>query len=192
MDLLNSYSVVVYLTDPIAEFVNELRREFTPDCPHRAHITILPPRPLTVKKREGIEHCHRILSRTEPFEVRLGSVGVFERTEVIKISVKLGASRLRNLHDSLNTGVFQQDENFEYDPHITLGQDLPSDKVGEYLEIARRRWAEFSPAPPICVESLTFVQQVIDGCWSDLAEMELGRREAVTVGKSGPKNRDFE
>jgi len=53
MPTLNSYALVAYLQGPLADFVDNLRRVFTPGCTHRAHITLLPPRPLT----DGVEEA---------------------------------------------------------------------------------------------------------------------------------------
>jgi 2'-5' RNA ligase len=189
MDRLNSFAVVNYLANPIAKFVDGLRRELTPDCPHRAHVTVLPPRALSVSPEEAIRDGERLLANVEPFEMRLGSVDLFETTQVIKLSFASGIPQLKALHDLLAAGKMAGIENFEFIPHITLGQDLPADRVKEYLEVARRKWEAFKPAPPLLVENLTFVQQTIDGCWLDLAEMDLGRREPVGVANSGAGRR---
>lgn len=189
MDRLNFFAVVNYLANPIAKFVDELRRELTPDCPHRAHVTVLPPRALAVPAGEAIRDCERLLADVEPFEMRLGSVDLFESTQVIKLSFASGIPRLKELHDLLAASKMTGIENFEFIPHITLGQDLPAGRVEEYLATARRKWEAFKPAPPILIENLTFVQQTIDGCWLDLAEIELGRREPVGVLNSGTGRR---
>jgi 2'-5' RNA ligase len=189
MDRLNFFAVVDYLANPTAKFVDELRRELTPDCPHRAHVTVLPPRAIAVLPEEAIRDCERLLADIEPFEMRLGSVDLFEATQVIKLSFASGIPQLKALHDLLAAGKMTGIENFEFIPHITLGQDLPTGRVDEYLAMARRKWEAFKPAPPVVIESLTFVQQTIDGCWLDLAEIALGRRESVGVANSGAGRR---
>ena len=172
-EALNSYAVVAYLGDPVAEFVDQVRRVFTPDCPHRAHLTILPPRPLAESLEEALAHCRHALARLEPFEVHLGEVELFAGSQVIKLSVISGEVSLRTLHDALNTGPFDHAEEYAYIPHITLGQDLPPERVAEYLETARERWRQFGAPPVIVVDSLTLVQQAEEGCWRDLVEMNL-------------------
>ena len=173
-EALNSYAVVAYLGDPVAEFVDRVRRVFTPDCPHRAHLTILPPRPLAVSLDEALTHCRHVLARLEPFEVHLGQVELFVGSQVIKLSLVSGEVPLRTLHDALNTGPLDHAEEYAYIPHITLGQDLPSERVAEYLQTARERWQQFGAPPAIVVDSLTFVQQAKEDCWQDLVEMKLG------------------
>ena len=172
-ETLNSYALVAYLGDPVAQFVDQVRRVFTPDCPHRAHITILPPRPLAVNLEEALAHCRHVLARLEPFEVQLGEVELFAGSQVIKLSVISGEVSLRTLHDALNTGPLDHVEEYAYVPHITLGQDLPPERVAEYLETARERWRQFGVPPVIVVDSLTLVQQAEEGCWRDLVEMNL-------------------
>ncbi len=181
MDRLNSYAVVTYLSGPVGKFVDELRRDFTPDCPHRAHVTVLPPRALPNGDGEAIDHCRRIGKEIEPFEMRLAGVDLFASTQVIKLTFASGVAQLKGLHDLLNTASLAGPENFEFVPHITLGQEIPADHVEECLAAAKRRWESFTSPRSILVEDITFVQQVIDGCWLDLAEIELGRREPVGV-----------
>ena len=179
MDLINSYAVVAYLNTGLGRFLDGLRQEFSPACPHRAHVTILPPRPLFVDPVQAIEQCREIASRFEAFNVTLGEVDLFESTQVVKIPVRSGVAALRTLHDILNTGPFEQSEDFEYIPHVTVAQELPPEKVSACLDLARQRWAEFESATPVRVESLTFVQQLADGRWHDLAELWLGRPQPV-------------
>jgi hypothetical protein len=113
--------------------------------------------------------------------MRLGPVDLFESTQVIKLTFASGVPQLKELHDLLNSDGLAAPENFEFVPHITLGQDIPSDHLEECLAAAKNRWEAFKPAPPLLIEGITFVQQVIDGCWLDLAQIELGRREPVGV-----------
>ena len=171
--MLNSYSVVAYLANPVAEFVDQVRREFTPDCSHRAHITILPPRSLQVSLDEALAHCRHVLGRLDPFEVRLGDVGLFEGSGVIKLSIASGEVPLRTLHDALDTGPLDHAEEYHYVPHVTLGQDLPPQRLTECVEVARERWRRFGAPPPMGVDALAFVQQAPEGCWNDLAQMKL-------------------
>ena len=181
MGLINSFAVVSYMDNSIADFVERVRQEVLPDRPLRAHITVLPPRPLYVSTPEAIAQCREIAGRSEAFAVRFGSVDLFEDTQVVKLSVEQGVAELKLLHDILNTGPFEHVEDFEYVPHITLAQELAPENVAPSLEVARRRWAEFGPAPRIRVERLTFVQQNSDGSWHNLAELPLGSLEPAAV-----------
>ncbi len=179
MDLVNSYAIVAYIPDPLAAFINRLRQEVTPDCPHRAHITILPPRPLFVDTGPAIEQCRDIVSRLEAFDASVGGVDLFEDTGVIKIEVTGGLAELRTLHDILNTGPFESVEDFEFVPHVTIAQEIPRKHLHKCLDLVRTQWSQNGPPPVVRVESLTFVQQKSDGGWTNLAELWLGRTQPV-------------
>jgi 2'-5' RNA ligase len=181
MERINSFAVVAYIEDRVGRFVDSLRRELTPGCPHHAHVTILPPRPLSIPTEDAIEQCRQILTRFEPFEFRVNTVGLFEKTRVIKLTLETGLNEFRTLHDILNTGPFEKIEEYDYVPHITLCQDVPVGKLEAYLGEACQRWEALQPATPIHVEKLTIVQQTTDGTWENLADMPLGSPELARV-----------
>ena len=180
MDLINSYAIVAYISNPLAAFIDRLRQEVTPNCPHHAHITILPPRPLYVDKGQAIEQCRDIVSRFEAFDAPLGGVDLFEGSGVIKVTVTGGLAELQTLHDILNTGPFELVEDFEYVPHVTVAQEIPPKNLSKCLELVRTQWNQNGPPPAVHVESLTFVQQKSDGTWTNLAELLLGRQQPVS------------
>jgi 2'-5' RNA ligase len=179
MDFINSYAIVAYVAGPIARFADRLRNDLVPGTGHHAHITVLPPRPLFWTIPDATEFAARLVAQFEPFEVGIGEVQVFEDTEVIYLSIEQGTAELVTMHDVLNTGPFGQQEQFDYVPHLTLGQQLAPGTMGPSVELARHRWAEFGPPPPFRIETLTLVQQRADGSWHDLAELALGRVPAV-------------
>ena len=45
-DRINSFALVSYIPEPLAGFLDRLRQELVPNCFLRAHVTILPPRPI--------------------------------------------------------------------------------------------------------------------------------------------------
>jgi len=180
MDLINPYAIVAYISNPLAAFIDRLRQEVTPNCPHHAHITILPPRPLYVDKGQAIEQCRDIVSRFEAFDAPLGGVDLFEGSGVIKVTVTGGLAELQTLHDILNTGPFELVEDFEYVPHVTVAQEIPPENLSKCLELVRTQWNQNGPPPAVRVESLTFVQQKSDGTWTNLAELLLGRPQPVS------------
>jgi len=179
MDFVNLHAVVAYVAGPIARFVDRLRDDLVPGTGHHAHISILPPRPLACSIEAATEFATRLVAQFEPFEVQIAEVRVFDSTQVIYLSVTKGSAELSSMHGVLNTGLLACQEPFEYVPHVTLGQQLRPDTFQQCLELARRRWAEFGPPPPLRIDTLTLVQQRADGAWHDLAELALGRVPAV-------------
>ena len=176
MPTLNSYALVAYLRGPLADFVDNLRRGFTPDCTHRAHVTLLPPRPLACGVEEAIAHCENVLHDTKPFDVRAGTVSLFEASEVVKLSVDSGREQLRSLHDELNRGPLRHAEKFEYEPHITLAQDVAPEQLQDCNRKARDAWQKIGPASKFALSVCTFVQEAKCDDWSYLATVQLGAR----------------
>ena len=174
MSTLNSYALVAYLQGPLADFVDNLRHGFTPGCTHRAHVTLLPPRPLSGGVDEAIAHCEAVLRNAEPFDLQASGVSVFETTEVIKLSVGSGVEKLHRLHHELNRGPLRHAEKYDYEPHITLAQDIPTERLQDCLQQAREAWREIGPAATFLLNVCTFVQEVECDCWRDLAAVRLG------------------
>jgi 2'-5' RNA ligase len=168
------YALVIYIPDPLGKFLDDLRRELVPHCNPHAHVSVLPPRPLTVGWERASSEARSVLEACPPFEVELTNVHRFPATNVIYLEVGDGASDLRRLHRSMCDGVLGYEEPYPYCPHVTLAQEVPAERVREIEETARRRWMEFPGERRFRVERAVFVQSATKDCWVDLAEYELG------------------
>lgn len=172
------YGLVAYVKDSVGEFVEQLRRDLHPELPHLAsHLSLLPPRCLQGSEREAIETLEEACSTIEPFEVSLGEVETFiPVTPTVFIRVAHAAFRMRELHNRLNTGVLAFEEQWPYMPHLTIAKlGTESQAQNAYL-MARQRWSEFAGSRCIHVTDLTFVREVEQNYWVDLAPFPLGRR----------------
>jgi 2'-5' RNA ligase len=170
----NVFALVIYIPEPLGKFLDDLRRELVPDYNPHAHVSVLPPRPLTAGWDAAASQARALTEGWTPFDIELTTIEVFPVTDVIYIEVGEGAQTLHNLHRAMNSDALQFDEPFTYHPHITLGQDVPRDCVAEATVLARRRWAEFSGSRTFRAERAVFVQNTHDNCWVDLAEYGLG------------------
>ena len=165
---VNSFALVSYLPDPLGNFLDRLRSELVHECHAKAHVTILPPRPLNCGSEAAWRFLQEHLRDFQPFVVELGSVEIFPVTQVIYLSVETGHAELKRLHASLNTDGLSFDEPFVYHPHLTLAQDLEPAEVQPVYHKAATRWREFSHARSFVVERLTFVQNTLENRWTDL------------------------
>jgi len=168
---INSFCLVSYLPEPLAGFLDRLRSELVPQCHVKAHLTLLPPRPIFSSVDDAWRELRDKLQDFASFRVALGEVKVFDGSDVVYIAVGLGSSELSKMHRSLNTGELEFQEPFPYVPHITVAQDPAN--VAAALETARRRWSEYSGAHEFTVEKLTFVQNTLENQWVDLAGCAL-------------------
>jgi 2'-5' RNA ligase len=170
---INSFALVSYLPDPLAGFLDRLRAELVPGCHSKAHVTLLPPRPLLCTADAAWSEIEKKLQDVRPFRVELADIEVFPITQVIYLSVNAGNSELRRLHRTLNAGSCVFEEPFSYHPHITLAQDLEPDRFETALKTARERWNEFPGARGFSVERLAFVQNTLENRWTDLSALPL-------------------
>lgn len=169
----NSYAVVAYLRNEVGSWINAVRRTFAPDCPHLAHITVLPPRPLVLPASAAATELRTALDDIEPIEVGFGCVNKFETTQVVKLSIETGVERFLSLHDRLNGGALQFPDQYEYVPHVTISHELDAEQVDAALSEACRQWDSYGSDRKVVIDTLTLVQQAADGHWVDLEDFRL-------------------
>jgi 2'-5' RNA ligase len=170
---VNSFALVFYIPDPLGAFLDRLRNELVTECHAKAHVTVLPPRPLACSTPEAWNALQERTLEVPPFRVELGAIEVFPVTDVIYISVKAGQGELQKIHTALNAGCLSFREPFLYHPHVTLAQQLKHDQITDAAELAIGRWAEFKGSKSFTVDKLTFVQNTADNCWQDLNAIPL-------------------
>lgn len=171
------YALVAYLRNPAGEFVESLRRELHPDLPHlAAHLSILPPRPLHGTEAAALQLLERICGDQQPFHVTLGTVETFiPVTPTIYIGIGAEGSQMTNLHQKLNTQVFEFEEQWPYIPHLTIAKMGEEKPARSAFAIARERWRDYTGSRRILLEKLTFVREDAPNHWTDLAPIVLGR-----------------
>ena len=182
-DRINSYALVTYVPEPLAGFLDTLRQELVPNCFLRAHVTILPPRPLPGSPAIAWEVIRAIAGQFSAFDVELGGVNMFPVSDVVYLPFTHGAGTFSRMHSEMNIEGLTREEEFPYSPHVTLAQDLKSDQVDELLDFARRRWAECPLPRSFRVERISFVQNTRENQWVDLSECELGRPDNTRVSE---------
>jgi 2'-5' RNA ligase len=176
---INSFALVSYLPEPLAGFFDNLRSELVPACSAKAHVTVLPPRPLQCPPEDAWEELKDNLQDFQPFRVDLAEVEIFAVTQVIYVSVSTGTGELKRMHAALNSGRLQFTEPFRYCPHITLAQELDPARVEAAAALAGSRWREFSHSRSFTVGRLTFVQNTLENRWTDLAGCSLSERVTI-------------
>ena len=169
---VNSFALVSYLPDRLGSFLDHLRGDLVQECSAKAHVTVLPPRPLHCGPEKAWQLLEQRLQGFQPFVIELGGIEVFPVTQVIYLAITTGHDELKRLHSSLNTGQLGFDEPFEYHPHVTLAQDLDPSQVQAVCERAAAMWREFSHPRSFVVDRLTFVQNTLENRWTDLRVME--------------------
>lgn len=170
------YAVVAYVRNPVGEFVENLRRELLPGVPFLpAHLTILPPRELKNGEGRALEMVEEACREASPFEVTMGDVETFVPvTPTVFIRVAHAAYRMRELHDRLNAGTLQAEEQWPYMPHLTIAKLSQIEEAQRVYGAAHKRWNDFQGSRRIYVGQLTFVREKTENSWVDLAPVPLG------------------
>jgi 2'-5' RNA ligase len=178
------YALVAYVRHPVGEFVENLRKELHPELPlMAAHLTILPPRCLNgdnsdsiVNENAALERIAELCREVEPFDIVLGEVETFVPvTPTVFIRVARAAYRMRELHDRLNQGILQSEEQWPYMPHLTIVKMSSESQAMSAFDLARERWTGYPGSRQISVDHLTFVREGENNTWVDLAPIPLGR-----------------
>jgi 2'-5' RNA ligase superfamily protein len=135
-----SFALVSYVPDPLASFLDGMRRALPGYEFAQAHITLLPPRTLRISPEEASELAIGVLRRHSPVEVTFSSVCRFESTDVLYLPVEGGNSLLQELHHGLNVGKLASEEPFEFIPHVTLGGPVPAAELSAVEAATQRVW----------------------------------------------------
>src|SRR5689334_2950830 len=94
-DRLNVFALVIYIPDPLAKFLDDLRVELVPGCVPHAHVSVLPPRPISVHPQLACEYADEVAARFDPFRIELSKLSVFEATDVIYLELSRGTEEIR-------------------------------------------------------------------------------------------------
>jgi 2'-5' RNA ligase len=169
------FALVSYIPGRLATFLDSLRFELKPGCVLRSHVTILPPRPIELDVDKSVRQITAQGQDVLPFTVELGPVAVFEKSNVVYLSLRRGVEQLLGLHKSMNSGQLRYDPLYPYHPHITLAQDLTREEAQALAVNANERWESYDGPREFLVEDLSFVCSHQRGSWQDLASVELAQ-----------------
>lgn len=170
---INCYALVSYIPGELGLFLNDLRRELVPGCSFRSHVTLLPPRGLSISPSDAWHAIRATCARHQPFRVDLLDIEVFPGTQVVYAALGEGFAQLDSIHREFMAGPLHFDEPFVYHPHVTLAQSFPTENFEQIADLARRRWREFRGAKNFLVENLAFVQNTDTNEWRDLNRLDL-------------------
>lgn len=170
---LSQFALVSYIPDPLGTFLDRLRLELVPGCSPRAHVTVLPPRPVDGDPDRAARQLQKLATRFSGFEVELGDIDIFPISKVIYLDLRRGEPELREMYRALNQGSLAYREPFPYHPHSTVAQNILPESVDCLFRLAQDRWAEYKGPRAFQVHCLDFVKNLYGSCWKDLASIEL-------------------
>jgi 2'-5' RNA ligase len=174
---INSFALVTYVPPPMGTLLDQIRRLLEPDAvAPRAHVTVLPPRPLEAGVNIG-DACRclgRSLPGLTPITIIGCSVKVFDLTNVVYLSLARESHQaLEEMHRLLHRDEVAGVERFPYHPHITLAQNLTAEQAIQARDQAAAVWRQYAGPRRFLAENFTLVQNTNINRWVDLAEFSL-------------------
>ena len=182
-----SFALVSYIPDPLGPFFQELRRALPGDESPQPHITILPPRPLTIPVEAASEQAREILVHFRAFEVELSEVRCFPETSVLYLDVGEGSETLYALHAALNANDLKHLEQFDFRPHLTLSGPIPAAGLGAAQQQAEKAWSGSGYASRFLLSELVCLWLSPEGGvgeWQRLWSQGLQPREAAPAASA--------
>ncbi len=170
---INQYALVTYLPAELGAYLDQLRKELVTSCQARSHLSLLPPRPLSVPPAQAEAQVERFSRRMQPVVVKVGKVEVFPLTGVIYLELESGQKEVESMHASLNAEAFSFDEPYPFHPHITLAQNFLPSESPQCLDLARQRWNEYTGPREFLLDRVVFVQNSCTNCWRDIRTFPL-------------------
>jgi 2'-5' RNA ligase len=168
-----SLALVAYIPGALGAFIDSLSDSLPGERRGRAHLTLLPPRPLTVSPYKASKLISGALADIPPFEVELTKIVRFPSTNVIYIALGAGFHEAYRAHNALNQGPFHYPEPFDYHPHITISVPEEGANPDSLERLAAEAWAGFNGARRFTVDALDFLQQCGTDEWEKLCQIEL-------------------
>jgi hypothetical protein len=144
-----------------------MRQLLSVEAGSQPHITILPPRPLTMPVEEAKQKLTSIFARWHAFYVELCGIEVFPGTNVLYLEVSEGGDMLSRLHAELNAGDFAHEELFQFHPHVTVGGPVPQEELGAIRRNAVDVWESHLRPCRFKIQEIAFVSIAAHGARGD-------------------------
>jgi 2'-5' RNA ligase len=169
----SAFALVAYIPGALGAFIDELSASLPGESRGKAHLTLLPPRPIGLAVQKVVDSLTPALENLRPFEVELTGIARFPVTDVLYVALGEGGEQAYRVHAELNRGVFFYEEPFEYRPHVTLMVPRKATDVARSHRAAAERWAQFDTSKRFVVDRLDFLRQDSAGAWENLRQIRL-------------------
>src|SRR5579864_1740921 len=170
------YAVVAYLGGELARFAERLRAQLAPEQSHlRAHITLLPPRPLIASEPFAVQELKTRCLDLGPVRISVDRVETFLPLHpTVYLRVLHGARHLRSIYESLNAGALAAVDPWPYLPHLTLATLPDSARTEIAFTNSAARWNEYAGDREFLLREAAFVREESPDRWVDIESFGLG------------------
>ncbi len=183
------FGVVIPVPDALSRAADRVRRRYDPNFPRIGpHVTVLPPRPLPLTRREVLAAVRRAAAAARPFACSLGGIRTFDPVmPVVYASLRRGRVSLRRLHARLARGTLRGAEMFPYVPHLTLGQKLDPGRLRRAMALSERIFRSLER--DWTAGQLVVVERLTEERWLPLGPVPLDGRPAPAIPRRRPRRK---
>lgn len=158
------YKIVVFPSQHITTKANAFRKRYDPQYPNiPPHITLKSEFSLTnIKETDLIQELEIIAEHTKPFSIYVSKVSSFAPvTNVIYFKVE-PVHALTTLFEKMHQGIFPNQHQFSFVPHITIAQNLLNDEYSDVFGSLQMKEIALEDE----INGFHLCQQQEDGTWS--------------------------
>lgn len=167
------YGIVIFPSKKLQDLANSYRKRYDP------HYALIPPH-VTLRSgfeaseeeiKELTETLHGIAKKHQPFRINASKISSFQPVNnVIYFKVE-PTSQLEELHRELNVHITGEAPEYNFVPHITIGQNLSNDEHSDVYGSLRMQPINHEEV----VDRFHLLYQLENGSWTVYETFRLGK-----------------
>ncbi|MFX3622843.1 MAG: YjcG family protein [Ectobacillus sp.] len=167
------FGVVIFPSKAMQDKANEHRKRYD------THYALIPPH-ITLKAafeaseaetERIVEELHKISKTVQPFTLTVGKVSSFSPVNNVIYFKVAKTPELEALNEQMHSGFFTQEREYNFVPHITIGQEMSDAEHADVL--GRMRMMDFHYEQT--VDRFHLLYQLEDGTWTVYETFHLGK-----------------
>jgi 2'-5' RNA ligase len=167
------YGVVVFPSKSLQDLANSYRKRYDP------HYSLIPPH-MTLKSpfeateseiKPFTEKLRALAKNYEPFTLKTTKISSFKPTNNVIYFKVSSTPELDGLYNDINQSFIEQNLEYSFVPHITIGQKLSDDEHSDVYGSLRMLKAEHEET----VDRFHLLYQLENGSWTVYETFRLGK-----------------
>ncbi|GGP14485.1 YjcG family protein [Oceanobacillus neutriphilus] len=167
------YGIAIFPSKTVQDQANALRKRYDP------RYSLIPPH-ITLKYPfetnsdeidEVVQALHKIAGSVDPFYIHINKVSTFEPvTNTIYLKVE-PIEQLKMLNEQLQQGIFENNQDHSFVPHITIAQDLVHDEFRDVVGRLKMEGFEIKDY----IDRFQLLYELENGSWTVYETFLLGK-----------------
>lgn len=167
------YGIVIFPTKQLQDLANSYRKRYDP------HYSLIPPHITLANSFEAGEidgkeiakKCNLAAKKIEPFQIHVTKYSSFQPVNNV-IYMKIEPTKeIINLHESIYESLGGQNPEYNFVPHITVGQKLSNDEHSDVYGSLKLQQVDHYEL----VDRFHLLYQLENGSWTVFETFRLGK-----------------